>query len=167
MLVKVGDPIQLNLQLEDGATNKFPRAILRNQLGVLLPESPVDLTHTGEGLYQNDSVFMPDTQEVTATYKVYDDAGRTILSAIYSIELDVFTKDGSASLIQSLLGQNLKGDIDGLVDDSGVLQSFLDDTGGIMGDIDDSGQLEGYIEESELTGIVLDDGELLGEIHGC
>ena len=167
MLVKVGDPIQLNLQLEDGASNKHPRAILRDQLGTLLSGSPVNLTHTGDGLYQNDSVFMPDTQEVTATYKVYDDVGRTILSQLYSIELDVFTRDSSASLIQSLLGQNLKGDIDGYLDDSGGLQAFLDDTGGIMGDIDDSGQLEGYIEEFELTGIVIDGGELRGELHGC
>lgn len=167
MLVKVGDPIQLNLQLEDGATDKYPRAYLRNQFGSPLAGSPVDLTHTGDGLYQNDSVQMPDTQEVTATFKVFDDAGHTILSPIYSIELDVFTKDQSAGLIQALLGQNLAGDIDGILDDSGGLQSFLDDTGGIMGDIDDSGSLQGYIEEIELTGIVIDDGELLGVAANC
>jgi hypothetical protein len=167
MLVKVGDQIQLNLQLEDGATDKYPRAYLRDQFGYPLPESPVDLTHIGDGLYSDDSVYMPNTQEVTATFKVFDDLARTILSPFYSIEMDVFAKDQSASLIAALLGQNLPGDIDGLVDDSGALAAFMEDSGAIFGVIDDSGSIYGFIEEWELTGILVDDGELYGQLATC
>lgn len=165
MLVKAGDPIQLNLQLEDGATNKFPQAILRNQSGTLLPVSPVSLTHTGDGLYQNDSIIMPNTQEVTATYKVYDDAPRTLLSQIYSIELDVFTKDSAAEIIS--IQQQLTGDLTGYINDYGAVGGILYDTGKVLGDIDDSGQLEGYIEEFELTGILVNDGDLIGTVAVC
>jgi hypothetical protein len=165
MLVKVGDPIQLNLQLEDGNETKYPRAILRNQFGTLLPESPVDLTHSGDGLYQNDSVFMPDTQEVTATFKVYDDSLRTVLSNTYTIELDVFCRDNSFDLLSSF--KQLPGDILGVVDDSGSLGSFLDDIGSIVGDIEDDGSLAGYIEEFELIGVLDDSGSLSGIIDIC
>lgn len=165
MLVKVGDPIQLNLQLEDGATNKFPQAILRNQSGVLLSGSPVSLTHVGDGLYQNDSIAMPNTQEVTATYKVYDDAGHTVLSQFYSIELDVFGKDNASELVSNL--KQLAGDLTGELNDYGAVEAFLDDTGGVLGDIDDSGSLEGHIEEFELTGILVNDGELIGAVASC
>jgi len=166
MLVKVGDPIQLNLQLEDGSTNQFPRAILRNQLGILLAESPVDLTHTGEGLYQNDSVFMPNTQEVTATYKVYTDFARTLLSERYSIELDVFERNLVTAEITGLSGGSV-GDIKGYLDDSGAISALLIDSGRIIGMIEDEGDLKGFIEEFELTGILKDSGDLIGYVATC
>ena len=164
-LVKIGDPIHLNLQLEDGAIDKYPQAILRDQIGTLMAGSPVDLTHTGDGLYQNDSISMPNTQEVTATYKVYDDSGHTILSSFYSVELDVFTKDNAAELVANL--KQLAGDITGSIDDVGGLSAFLDDNGGLLGDIVDSGSLEGFIDDFELTGVLVDSGDLVGIAATC
>jgi len=166
MIIKVGDPIQLNLQLEDGVSTKFPRAILRNQFGVLLAQSPVDLTHTGDGLYQNDSVLMPDTQEVTATFKVYDDAGHTILSSAYTIELDVFTKNQATAVAPSF-GQGLPGDIVGILDDTGLIKAALEDSGTLSGEVVDEEVLVGYIDEEEITGIWHDNDEVAGSVMVC
>jgi len=165
MIVKIGDPIQLNLQLEDGATDKYPQAILRNQIGTILAGSPVDLTHTGDGLYQNDSISMPNTQEVTATYKVYEDAPHTVLSQFYTIELDVFGKDNAAELVANL--KQLAGDITGELEDTGGITAYFDDDGWITGEISDNGALEGFIEEFDLTGILVDSGDLTGVVADC
>jgi hypothetical protein len=99
---KLGEAIQLNLQLFDGATNKYVKAWLRNASGVALGTPTVSLSHIGEGLYSNDSVLMPDTSQVTAVYKVFDDAGFTTPSADHADALDIFELDSSGSISNEL-----------------------------------------------------------------
>lgn len=86
---KYGQPILLNVQLDDGATDKFVRATLRDADGNTLPESPVQLSHVANGLYTDESVSMPDTQQVTAQYEVFLDSGFT-QPANYPLGLDTF-----------------------------------------------------------------------------
>lgn len=92
MIVKAGNPINLNLQIDDGSTDKYVRAYLKDSNGDDLPESPVDLQHVGNGLYSDDSVTMPGYDEVTATYKVFSDSGYTTLDTEYTHGFDVFQK---------------------------------------------------------------------------
>lgn len=173
-MVKVGEPIQLNFQLDDGNPSKFPIAILRNAFGVPLSGSPVSLTHVGDGLYCAESILMPNTYEVTATFKVFDDPAHTVLSTFYSIELDVFERDDISEQIAAILAGSficgpMVGDVTGYVDDTEQrLSGFVDDYGLLLGDIFDSGDLVGKIDPSiEIYGKFLDAGELVGIVTDC
>lgn len=88
----VGDALILSLQLFDGATNKYPRARVYDASGAEIAGSPVALSHVAGGLYRNGSLVMPDSAQVEAQYKVYDDAGFTTPSATHSDALDVILK---------------------------------------------------------------------------
>jgi len=98
----VGDPIDLNLQLHDGATDKFPQVTLRDEDGVELVGSPVDLVHVGQGLYQSDAILMPDTREVTGVFITFNNAIHTILSIIHQRDLEIFTPSSAAEIIAIL-----------------------------------------------------------------
>jgi hypothetical protein len=109
----VGAAIQLNLQLFDGATDKYVRAYLKDASGNNLAASPVNLAHVGNGLYSDDSVLMPDTAQVTATYRVFTDSGYSSASADHSDALDVFEKTTEATATATVnLDQELSGIIE-------------------------------------------------------
>lgn len=154
MLVKLGSTIHLNLQLEDGATDKFPSAILRDKDGTQI--SVEELTHTGNGLYQNDDQVMPNTDEVTATYLVYEDSDRTTISPLYGAALDVYTLDRTLSLVE-----DINNSINALVSGSLPGESLI-------GLIEENGQeLTGLIEdqdEAEIVGTLEDSNEIIGHI---
>ena len=84
-----GDLIPLNLQLFDGATNKHVQVRLFDADGTELGDSPVALSHTAGGLYQDDSVEMP-ASPIIAQYKVYDDSGFTTPSSAHADATDLF-----------------------------------------------------------------------------
>lgn len=92
-MIKVGQPIPISLQLFDGATDKFVRAVVRNSSGSAISGSPFALTHVAGGQYSNLSVLMPDTKFVTVQYKVYTDSGFTTASATHADALETFERD--------------------------------------------------------------------------
>lgn len=94
-MTRVGDQIPLQLQLFDGATGKFPRAVVKDASGAAISGSPFDLAHVANGHYSNLSAVMPSTPFVTIQYLVYSDAGHTTLDTGYSAELDVQEQDNS------------------------------------------------------------------------
>lgn len=91
MRKNIGEKIPLTLQLFDGATDKYARAIIRNSAGVALDESPVDLNHVGDGLYVDTAITitMPASIFITITYITYDDAEYTTPSSIHDRTLDL------------------------------------------------------------------------------
>lgn len=124
---KIGTALQLNLQLFDGATNKFVRAYLRDADGVVLAASPVALTHKGEGLYSNDAVTMPNTRQVTAVYRVFDDAGFTTASTSHADALDIFDLELDQELTNVLTGIVTGSNLNGVVASSGALTGFVEE----------------------------------------
>jgi hypothetical protein len=124
---KVGESLQLNVQLFDGAENKYPRATLYDADGSELAASPVDLSHVGSGLYTDDSVGMPSTEAVRAVYVIYDDAGHTTESSLHARSMDVFALEFGAAGLAELEGQIAQ-------DDS------------LIGEIDADGEIVGQIE---------------------
>ena len=92
-LLNIGDKIYLKLQLSNGNTGKFVRAVVRDEDGVEISGSPVALTHVGGGLYKDQSLTFPSTDEVTAQYAVYDDSGFTTLNSSYDQVTDVYQKN--------------------------------------------------------------------------
>lgn len=107
---KLGDPIRLNLQLYDGATNKYVRAYLTDQAGNALAGSPVNLTHISNGLYKDSSINMPNALEVVAQYKVFDNAGYSVASAQHADAIDTFlleiVESNSGVVVQGIVSQS-------------------------------------------------------------
>ncbi len=97
ILTGKGSPLRLSLQLEDSDRSmpKRVKAILKNQDGILLDDSGVELTHIGLGLFKNDIISMPNsTQQVIAQYIVYESNGTTE-DEEYSIDIDQFLLSSS------------------------------------------------------------------------
>lgn len=157
-----GETIPLSLKLFDGASNKFVRATLRDATGMQIVGSPALLSHVGEGQYTNSSFAMPNTDYVNVSYQVFDDAGLTTLSTLYSdgqerFELDVPDAELLALLleIKSLLigltaGAKAGSDIKGTI-------RRVDS---ILAKIASGEKLTGVINQSTLIGIVEGDDEI-------
>ena len=86
--LKIGEPLPLRLNAFDGKATLFPQVILRNAADTLV--GTFDLTHVADGLYKNAAQTFPATPLLTAIYKVYSDAGHTVLDTNYQDMLDVF-----------------------------------------------------------------------------
>ena len=92
-LVDVNDVFPLHLQLDDGATDQFPRAWVMDYDGSTFTGSPFDLSHTANGLYRNISATATTAGLYYVQYKVYSDSGFTTASTVYEQVTDVVTVD--------------------------------------------------------------------------
>lgn len=95
MRAQIGELVPLELQLSDGATNMFPRALVYNAAGTLLATK--DLAHVANGRYTNDTFTMPADASangayVQVTYIVYSDSGHTTI-APYGDSSEVWQRD--------------------------------------------------------------------------
>jgi hypothetical protein len=82
IFIASGAAVQLQLILRSADTGKFPQVQLRTRTSaILLPL--INLTHTSVGVYSATGPILSDGA-YTAIYKVYEDAGRTAESAVYS-----------------------------------------------------------------------------------
>jgi hypothetical protein len=93
MRLAVGDTIPVSLQLENGATNQFPRAILYRPDGTVF--ATLDLVHVANGGYEDDTQTMPALSFVRAVYIVYSDAGRTTESTTHLRAEEKWERDTS------------------------------------------------------------------------
>jgi hypothetical protein len=99
----IGEKIRLNLQLWDGATNRFVRAYLYDADGTQI--ASVNLAHLARGLYEDDSIQMPSTAQVRAVYRVYTNPSYTQVSEKHSDSIDVFVLDSAGpSNCEELIG---------------------------------------------------------------
>jgi len=91
--IRVGETIKLRFAFEgkEDASGVVVKAILRNGADTQIG-STLTLTHTGEGVFKNDSVAMPDTPIVTARYIVYQVDGITVHTS-WPSTMDEFRKD--------------------------------------------------------------------------
>jgi hypothetical protein len=90
-LIKVANPVRMNLQLSDGEQSlpRIVKAIIRNNNGTFIQEN--NLTHVGGGLFKDSSFIMPEIDELTVQYMVYEMDGIT-LDPSYTTDVDVFTR---------------------------------------------------------------------------
>lgn len=110
---QVGDTLPLYIQLFDNATDKFPRAIVRDAANAEVAGSPFDLSHIADGLYGSLSAQFPNTQFVTAQYLIYDDAAHTQIALDQGSGLDYFLLEADGSGLSDLVTASIKGIIDG------------------------------------------------------
>lgn len=148
ILIAPGSPVRLNVKLKDGATDKFLRATLRRADGAELAGSPVAVPHTAGGLYEADSFLMPDDPEVTASFKVYLDAGFT-LPAPYEEGMDVYSR--AADSIGAVVPQSAL-----------VLEATIV-TGDLVGELAVGETLTGEVTEAVVVGEIAA-GDITGEI---
>jgi len=139
---KQGDPIPITVQLALGETDRFIRAVLRDQNGIGILGSPVVLTHVGEGTYKDMSVSMPGTRFVTASYKSFLDSGLSISDDSF-MEMERFDLEQAIPPAGTVILSpvNLTG------------RMRADQLSATMG----SDQLKGSMPTAELTGTIEED----------
>lgn len=93
-IVKVGEPIRLNIQLSDGEESlpRIVRGLVRDVNGIFIQE--IELVHIGGGMFKDSSMVMPSIDEVSVQYSVYELDGLTT-DDTYSRDLDTFVRSDS------------------------------------------------------------------------
>lgn len=105
MRIYLGDNVLIPLQLSFGETNQYPQVLIYDSAGTLL--STNDMTHKATGFYYYD--WTPVSADYyTLIFKVYTDAGHSVLSTTYGLLSD------SAEVINNL--ETKVDTIDGIVD---------------------------------------------------
>jgi hypothetical protein len=114
----IGEKLRLNLQLWDGATNRYVKAYLYDGDDVEI--ATVNLSHVGRGLYADSTQEMPNTPQVRVVYRVFNNASYTQVSEKHSDCLDVFELETRMFSYEELVGQlDYEDEIVGTVDDTG------------------------------------------------
>lgn len=158
---RLGEPIRLNLQLFDGATDKHVRTWVLDDNGNLLSGTPLSLAHQGYGLYANKSLLMPNTKQVKAVYRVYLDAGFANPSPIHSDAIDVFnlTVTESAEHVVGYIETDIvldgyleMNDLTGQVFLDVPLDGIVETDGGLAGEVDISTTIIGELVEDNVIG---------------
>ena len=154
MKLLVGEIIRLDLQLFDGATDKFVRAFLNDKDGNPYTPASVDLSHANNGLYKHFSLTYPDIPQLTATFKVFDDSGFTQESINHAEALDTFEIDSS------ITNQTILDKMNQVID----IVTSHDVNSQIIGIVQEQLTLTGIVVEDDVTGVVLDDLILIGVV---
>lgn len=135
MSVRAGEKIPLVRHLEcPDSEPVFVGATLKRPDRTLLVAFEVNLSDEGSGVFFDESVDMPDERYITATYRVYEDAGKTIESKRYCSVTAIFTRDNSdaGSVIVTntpdRIVAKVKGEtFDAKVSDIGPYKILIDD----------------------------------------
>lgn len=121
--MKIGDPIPLALQLTDLEEDQFVLANVFLEGGVEHDDSPVLLAHISNGIYEDDSLIMPNSRWVHIQYRVYSDAGLTLISHFPKAET-IFL-DQEAQDIENLLTLLTDVDLTAKVEEEDMLKAKL------------------------------------------
>ncbi len=87
ILANVGETIPLYHRLEDGATTKFVRALIHDDIGGA-PIATAALPHVSDGLYRGWWI-VPSAKKFSVSLIVYDDAGFTTKSLRVGEDIDI------------------------------------------------------------------------------
>jgi hypothetical protein len=114
--LRLGEDVPVFVQLEDGATNQFPRALVYDPDENLL--QTIDLDHSANGLYVPGTPYvMPNEDYIRIVGIVYSDSGHTTLntgygrtSSVYSLNLDALQTSVDAIPTNPLLDDDARLD---------------------------------------------------------
>ena len=147
----IGDLLPIIIRLTSEDTSKIVRSTVRDQDGIEIPGSPFTLTHVGLGLYQINTVGMPDTAFVTVSHDIFNGPGFTNRDSKYfGDDAQYFIKDSFEDAVDDLK-QAVRG-----VD----LVAEIDDGGGLVAEIFEGETLDAIIEEDELIATIDDSDDL-------
>lgn|GEM_PF-6566220 len=100
--VNVGDKIPLTFFLEDEATGKFVEANVYDADGAEITGSPITMSEVAGGIYEDDSLDMPDTSKVVAKFKAYNEVGLTTLYNAFAGSGTYLRNVGATDVISKL-----------------------------------------------------------------
>jgi len=176
---KLNDVVPLSLKLFDDDDSLFVRAIVTDESGTTISGSPFSLVNVGEGLYELDTLLMPNKLFLTAVYQVFNDAGFTSKSNKYTDAVDNFPLvfidpevieclDELKALLNLILAKGVTVEIQGIVEQAQeIVGNLLNDNEEITGFVETSNDdIIGEIEddESEIQGVLDDNDEIEGDI---
>lgn len=165
---QVGELIPLSLKLPEAATDKFVKATLRNDAGAQIAGSPGTLTHVGEGQYTNNTFLMPaGTDYVNVAYQVFDDAGFTQPSALYSDAQERFELDIPDAEFLALLLE-IKAMLTGLTASSSAasdVRGVIQKVDALLGVVIAGTNLTGVMNQPTVVGTIDDGEDVTGTIN--
>ena len=89
--LEVGAKVPIELQLEDGVVNQFPRAVVFDNVGGIL--LTIDLPYSANGWYYPVIPYtMPDEVFIAVVYIVYSVSDHSIESSIYGRSTETFIR---------------------------------------------------------------------------
>lgn len=150
ILVNLGDPMNLALQLFDGNSAKRVFVDLKKVDGSLLTPR-FEILHSGNGLYRESTKVMPVDERINAIYYVYNLDGVT-LDTDYTIAMDIYMRDLTGEIVEDNLDKKIS--------------AITFQTTQITGDLDNS-DIDGEIDTSDLSGTVENSTILEGVVYEC
>lgn len=152
------DFIALDVTLWDGDPSKFVRAWVRVD-GTLMPYSPVELVHIGQGQYYKadpEIIFPLNTFHMTAVYEIFNDENFTQKSKSHAISSEHYVLDRPQVGGDPLLMEKLNEIIS--------IVTSHDLNSQIVGEISEAFSLDGYVVEDDLVGWVKDEEVIVGYV---
>jgi len=141
----------LQAQLSEFETGRYPRAILKDDSGNFIKN--VDLSDRGDGLY-TELEPMP-SKNVIATYKVFSDAARTVVTDDEA-GLDVF-------ILDTFSPERRDDKIFGIIDFGGPMIGVIEEDS--FDAVLDENVIEGNFEDSDDIIATIDDDEITGKVR--
>ena len=163
--LKVGEKIPLALLLENRATDRFVRAIVRDDVGAQMAGSPFNVPRVSNGWHYDISVGMPDSAYLTVEYDVFDDAPFTTASTDLLPAHERFDRDDLASAIDILIAASREGTIKGTVLDADDILAKVSDDDAISATVQDDDALKAKVsDDDQISGTVEDDTSMTGQV---
>jgi len=152
----VGEKIELDFQSWVGDDTLTIEARLKDETGVAVVGSPVDLTNKLDGKYLDRTIDYPDKVKVTVTLIPYEDALKTKESTIETRATQVFEREQPfPDIISGGIGIDAEFCVEGQLDAEFELE------GGVDGDIEAEPGIDGDVEqEPGLDGDINQEPEL-------
>ena len=158
----VGAILPVAVKLYDTDTAQVVRATMRDKAGAELTGSPYLLAHVGLGLYQIDTVAMPDTDFVTISHEIFKGPGFTNKNFKYQDASQCFIKDALDEAIETLLSASRKADITATISDESDIEAVLLDTDYLTAAISDASDVSAQVADDNALNAVVDDKLDLG-----
>ena len=163
---RIGDIVPIKCQLYDGDQTVYVLAIILDDAQNPVGASPYAVPHLTSGLYALNNIVMPDTEYLTVTFKVYEDAVFSSPSTKHGDTVDIFFKeeadpevilklDQIIALLNTITtGATVVGNqIVGEVNDVNLLVGTVEEDY-VSGTIDGTNELVGIIEDNDMSGSI-------------
>jgi len=155
---KVGEKLNLKLALSNGLEDKFVRAYLRDEAGLDLGFQT--LTHLANGVYSESTQTMPNKAQVTALFKVFNDAGFLDEACEFPRVLDIFDLD----LLDPLQLVPIPAAVFANFESSAIEAKVLEG-GAVNVDIENNAAVDAVISQDEIKTLIESDSEIEGVLN--
>jgi len=158
----VGAILPISVKLPDTNAVQVVRATIRDKDGVEISGSPFTLTHVGLGLYQINTVLMPDTAFVTVSHEIFKGPGFTNKNVNnYLDAAQCFIKDAFSDAIKDIKSAVRGFDLVAEIDEGEVIVAEICEEPELDVTIEVGEELAATIEESETLNANVEDTEIL------